>query len=94
MNIVRRIRLLGFNAIRLPFSMKVDRTCAELLTFPFHSSRAAVKPQWRMLQAIFESEPKNYNTWCPYFPDRYSNPTVDDILHSVTPPGMEVAKGA
>ena len=46
------------------------------------------------LQAIFESEPKNYNTWCPYFPDRYANPTVDDILRSVTPPGMEVAKGA
>ena len=43
---------------------------------------------------MFDSEPKNYNTWCPYFPDRYSNPTVDDILRSVTPPGMEVSKGA
>lgn len=46
-----------------------------------------------MLQAIFESEPRNYNTWCPYFPDRYDNPTVDDILRSVTPPSMEVSKG-
>lgn len=45
------------------------------------------------MQALFETPPKDYNTWCPYFLDRYTNPTVDDILRSVTPPGMEVSKG-
>jgi len=45
-------------------------------------------------QALFELPPKDFSTWCPYFVDRFANPREDDILRSVTPPGMEVSKGA
>ena len=62
---VRRIKLLGFNTIRIPFSMK----------------------------DVFELRPLDFSKTCPHQTSR-SNPTPQQLLASVTKPGVSSAMSA
>ena len=47
--VVWRIKLLGFNAVRLPFSFKVrPECCQDIIAFPCRQNRSHSHIFWRM----------------------------------------------
>ena len=107
-NVVRRIKLLGFNAVRLPFSMQVtvsrgqttgSATCLHctrlfLLATSAASGTAATVDRG-CLQVLFGPDTGgDMDSSCPVFGDVNLNPTSADILASVTHPSTQLSAGA
>ncbi len=105
-NVVRRIKLLGFNAVRLPFSMQVDIDVARLmLAHPLLTNEPSsltgstahgmpCHPPVHIWQVLFGADPAgSIAAACPVFPDVNSNPTSADILASVTHPSTQLPIG-
>ena len=103
-NVVRRIKLLGFNAVRLPFSMQVTVDTAGVRA-PFDDMQAIMTGStayacsvthlsWCIWQVIFGADPAgSIAAACPVFPDVNTNPTSEDILASVTHPSTQLPAG-
>ena len=95
--VLYRLQLLGFNAVRVPFSFQVGfvaliqpaalSTCNHSCCALCLSKLTYHALMLQALQVLFNTQPVSYTRTC-------TNSTADDFESNVTPPGVNVAAGA